>query len=44
MSFYWWDDALTIARRRALNTGKRQHVYRAGGLWYVSEAWRQVTS
>lgn len=39
MTFYWWDTALTIARRRYDVTGRRQRVTRLdNGLWMVSPA------
>lgn len=43
MNFYWWDDAVAVAVRRFRVTGKRQQVYRAGGLWWVTEAWAQMS-
>lgn len=38
MTFYWWDQALAIAGRRASLTGRRHRVNRlANGLWMVVE-------
>lgn len=39
-SFYWWDDAVDVARTIAAQTGIRQRVYRTAGLnpWRVRPA------
>ena len=36
--FWWWDDALAVARTVALLDGVRTRVYFAGGKWRVAPA------
>lgn len=37
MGFFWWDDAVMVAQRRAHLTGRRHRVFRFVGLWTVEE-------
>lgn len=37
MTFWWWDDALTVANRRSSLTGIRHRVMRWQGVWVVDE-------
>lgn len=34
-TFYWWDNALEVASRRAMLTGIRWRVFRDGDLWRI---------
>lgn len=36
-TFWWWDDALSVANRRALVTGRRQTIRQWMGFWVVEE-------
>lgn len=35
--FHWWDDAVTVANRRAQLTGRRHQVFRFLNVWWVTE-------
>lgn len=46
-SFYWWDDAVQVAREIAAQTGIRQRVYRvpsASNSWRVAPALLRAVS
>lgn len=38
LKFWWWDDAVAMANRRASVTGRRHQVFRFLGVWWVAEA------